>query len=88
MIAEGLDVPLSEVYGVATFYCAVHPEPQGQVPDLPCVWAPPATSRARGDVLDAVQKKLGIDAGGMHPPTASSRWTPAAASAPAAWPRS
>ena len=30
MIAEGLDIPLSEVYGVASFYAQFSMNPQGQ----------------------------------------------------------
>ena len=46
MVAEGLDIPLSEIYGVASFY-SFSPSIPRESTRSPCVWAPRATSRAR-----------------------------------------
>ena len=86
MVAEGLDIPLSEVYGVASFYAQFSMNPRGSTRS-PSAWAPPATSRGRPP-----SSTRGAEAGASSPapshPTASFPWTPAAAWAPAAWPRS
>ncbi len=37
MIAEGLDIPLSEVYGVASFYAQFSHQPQGPVQISVCL---------------------------------------------------
>lgn len=66
MIADGLNLPLSEVYGVATFYAQFTLNPKGQY----CVSVCLGTAcyvRGSGTILDRIQTKLGIEAGGITP---------------------
>ena len=64
MIAEGLDIPLSEVYGVSTFYSLFTLNPKGKYQISVCLGTA-CYVKGAGDVLDAVQKKLGITPGGI-----------------------
>lgn len=66
MIAEGLDVPLSEVYGVATFYSLFTLNPKGKYKISVCLGTA-CYVKGAGDVLEAVQKKLNIAPGGITP---------------------
>ena len=70
MVAEGLDIPLSEVYGVASFYAQFSMNPKGRPPSS-TLWS-----------------RSWASSPAPSPLTASFPWTPAAAWAPAAWPRS
>ena len=61
-IARSLDMPLSEVYGVATFYSFLSVKPQGKYvirvcKSLPCYY------KNSMMVLDAIEKELGIKPG-------------------------
>ena len=65
-IADGLHVPLSEVYGVADFYAHLYTHPVGQVfvrvcDDVPCYLA------GSEKVCAAVEKHLKIPAGETTP---------------------
>ena len=64
MIAEGLDIPLSEVYGVSTFYSLFTLNPKGKYQISVCLGTA-CYVKGAADVLDAVQKKLGIVPGGI-----------------------
>ena len=64
MVAEGLDVPLSEVYGVSTFYSLFTLNPKGKYQISVCLGTA-CYVKGAADVLDAVQKKLGIAPGGI-----------------------
>ncbi len=66
MIAEGLDIPLSEVYGVSTFYSLFTLNPKGKYQISVCLGTA-CYVKGSQTVLDAVQKKLGIEAGGITP---------------------
>ncbi len=64
MIAEGLDVPLSEIYGVSTFYSLFTLNPKGRYQISVCLGTA-CYVKGSADVLDAVQKKLNIVPGGI-----------------------
>ena len=66
MIAEGLDIPLSEVYGVVSFYAQFAVNPKGQYRVSVCLGTA-CYVKGAGDVLEAVQKKLNIVPGGITP---------------------
>ena len=64
MIAEGLDIPLSEIYGVSTFYSLFTLNPKGRYQISVCLGTA-CYVKGSADVLDAVQKKLNIVPGGI-----------------------
>ena len=80
MVAEGLDIPLSEVYGVASFYAQFSMNPKGRYQISVCLGTA-CYVKGAASILNAASPAP------SHP-TASFPWTPAAAWAPAAWPRS
>jgi NADH-quinone oxidoreductase E subunit len=66
MIAEGLEIPLSEVYGIASFYAQFTLNPKGQYKVSVCLGTA-CYVKGAGDVLDRVCKKLGCKAGEITP---------------------
>lgn len=66
MIAEGLDIPLSEVYGVVSFYTQFSLNPKGRYQISICLGTA-CYVKGAGNILEAVQKKLGIAPGGITP---------------------
>lgn len=66
IIAEGLDIPLSEVYGVASFYAQFSMNPKGEHQISICLGTA-CYVKGAGDILAEVEKKLGIKAGGITP---------------------
>ena len=62
MVAEGLDIPLSEVYGVSTFYSLFTLNPKGKYRISVCLGTA-CYVKGAADVLAAVEKKLGIKPG-------------------------
>lgn len=66
MIAEGLGVPLSEVYGIVTFYTQFKLEPKGQYHIAICLGTA-CYVKGSGDILDEFKNKLGIDVGQCTP---------------------
>ncbi len=64
MIAEGLDIPLSEVYGVASVYAQFTMIPKGKYPISLCLGTA-CYVKGAGDILEAVEQRLGIKAGGI-----------------------
>ena len=64
MVAEGLDIPLSEVYGVVSFYAQFTLNPKGKYQISVCLGTA-CYVKGAGDVLEAVQQKLGITPGGI-----------------------
>ncbi|WP_251448138.1 NADH-quinone oxidoreductase subunit NuoE [Vermiculatibacterium agrestimuris] len=64
MIAEGLDIPLSEVYGVVSFYTQFSLNPKGRYQISICLGTA-CYVKGAGNILEAVQKKLGIAPGGI-----------------------
>ena len=66
VIAEGLGIPVSEVYGVATFYAQFSLEPKGQYVIGVCTGTA-CYVKGAGEVLERIQKRLGIEPGGTTP---------------------
>ena len=66
MIAEGLGVSLSEVYGVVTFYAQFSLNPKGQYPISVCMGTACYVKGSQA-ILDRIQRKLGIEVGGVTP---------------------
>ncbi len=64
MIAEGLSVPLSEVYGVVTFYGQFSLNPKGKYQVSVCLGTA-CYVKGSGDILDRLKETIGIDAGGI-----------------------
>ena len=63
-IADGLDVPLEEVYGVSTFYSQFSLTPKGRNHISVCLGTA-CYVKGAADVLNAVEKKLNIAPGGI-----------------------
>ena len=64
MVAEGLDVPLSEVYGVVTFYSLFSLQPKGKYKISVCLGTA-CYVKGAADILSAVEQKLGIKTGSI-----------------------
>lgn len=63
-ISEGLDVPLSEVYGVVTFYAQFSLKPKGKYKINMCMGTA-CYVKGANLILDKLQEKLGIQVGDM-----------------------
>ena len=61
-ISEGLDVPLAEIYGVATFYSQFYLNPKGKYKINICLGTA-CYVKGSGNILDKFKEKLGIDVG-------------------------
>lgn len=61
MIAEGLNVPLEEVYGVSTFYSQFALSPKGKYNISVCLGTA-CYVKGSGELLDKLKEVLGIDA--------------------------
>ena len=61
MVAEGLDIPLSEVYGVATFYSLFALNPKGKYRISVCLGTA-CYVKGSGDILNKISEELGIGA--------------------------
>lgn len=66
IIAEGLDIPLSEVYGVASFYAQFSLNPKGRHQISVCLGTA-CYVKGAADILAAVEQKLGIAPGSITP---------------------
>ena len=66
MIAEGLDIPLSEVYGVASFYAQFTLNPKGKYQISLCLGTA-CYVKGAAEVLAAIEQKLGIKTGSITP---------------------
>ena len=62
LISERLDVPVSEIYGVATFYALFSLKPKGEYIISVCTGTACYVKGAQA-VLDEVKKQLGIESG-------------------------
>ena len=62
MIADGMDVPLEKVYGVATFYAQFSLSPKGKYNISVCLGTA-CYVKGSGDLLEKLQQKLGIEVG-------------------------
>jgi len=63
-VAEGLELPLSEIYGVASFYTQFTLNPKGKYQVSVCMGTA-CYVKGAADVLEAVEKKLGIQTGSI-----------------------
>lgn len=61
MIAEGMQVPLEKVYGVATFYAQFALSPKGKFNVSVCLGTA-CYVKGSGEIFDKLQEKLGIGA--------------------------
>ncbi len=61
MIAEGMEVPLEKVFGVATFYAQFSLSPKGKYNISVCLGTA-CYVKGAGDLMDALSEKLGIGA--------------------------
>lgn len=66
MISEGLNVPLAEVYGVATFYARFTLEPKGEHHIGVCLGTA-CYVKGSGKILEKIEKNLGIKVNGCTP---------------------
>lgn len=66
MVAEGLSVSLSEVYGVATFYSQFSLTPKGEHRISVCLGTA-CYVKGADKILQAIEKKLGIKSGECTP---------------------
>ena len=66
MVAEGLDIPLSEIYGVASFYSFFSLNPKGKYQISVCLGTA-CYVKGSGDVYARLQEKLGITTGECTP---------------------
>lgn len=62
MIAEGLNVPLAEVYGIVTFYTQFSLNPKGEYQIGVCLGTA-CYVKGSGDILEKIKEKLSIDVG-------------------------
>lgn len=66
MIAEGLGVPLAEVYGIVTFYTQFSLNPKGQYQIGVCLGTA-CYVKGSGDILEEIKEILKIDVGECTP---------------------
>lgn len=66
MIAEGLNVPLAEVYGVVTFYTQFSLNPKGDYQIGICLGTA-CYVKGSGEILEKFKDRLGIDVGECTP---------------------
>ena len=66
IIAEELDVPVSEIYGVASFYAQFTMNPKGRYQISVCLGTA-CYVKGSANVLSAIETKLGIKPGGITP---------------------
>ena len=59
MIAEGMEVPLEKVYGVATFYAQFSLSPKGEYNISVCLGTA-CYVKGSGDIFDKLSERLGI----------------------------
>ena len=66
MIAEGLNIPLAEVYGVVTFYSQFTLNPKGKYEISVCMGTA-CYVKGAGDLIDRITHILGIEPGEVTP---------------------
>lgn len=63
LVAKGLDIPLSQLYGVISFYGQFELNPKGRHRISICLGTA-CYVKGAGEILKAIEQKLGITAGG------------------------
>jgi NADP-reducing hydrogenase subunit HndA len=66
MIAEGLSLPLAEIYGIVTFYTQFSLSPKGEYKIGVCLGTA-CYVKGAGNILDKVKEILGIEVGDCTP---------------------
>ncbi len=66
MIADGLNVPLAEVYGIVTFYAQFSLNPKGKYQIGVCLGTA-CYVKGSGDILEKIKEILGIEVGECTP---------------------
>lgn len=66
MVSEGLNVPLSEIYGVVTFYSQFTTKPKGKYKIATCLGTA-CYVKGAGEILERIKTRLGIEAGDCTP---------------------
>ena len=66
IVAGELDKPLSEIYGIATFYSMFSLTPKGRNHISVCL-GPACSVKGGGHIYELLQQKLGIEGGGCTP---------------------
>ena len=66
IIAEGLGVPLAEVYGVVTFYTQFSLNPKGEYRIAVCLGTA-CYVKGSGNILEKIKEIIGIDVDGCTP---------------------
>lgn len=66
MIAEGLNVPLAEIYGIVTFYTQFSLYPKGEYQIAVCLGTA-CYVKGSGDILDKIKERLNIEVGECTP---------------------
>ena len=66
MIAEGLNVPLAEIYGIVTFYTQFSLNPKGEYQIGVCLGTA-CYVKGSGDILEEIKEILKIDVGECTP---------------------
>ena len=66
MIAEGLDIPMADVYGVATFYSQFTMNKKGENKISVCLGTA-CYVKGSGKIIDELSKQLGIPVGSTTP---------------------
>ena len=61
-ISDGLDVPMSEIYGVVTFYTQFTINPKGKYHIGVCLGTA-CYVKGSGDIINKIKEKLGIEVG-------------------------
>lgn len=61
-ISDGLDVPMTEIYGVVTFYTQFSIYPKGKYQIGVCLGTA-CYVKGSGDIIDKIKQKLGIEVG-------------------------
>ena len=64
IIAEGLEIPLEEVYGVVTFYGQFSLNPKGKYQIAVCMGTA-CYVKGAGQILERIEQKLSIETGGV-----------------------
>jgi NADP-reducing hydrogenase subunit HndA len=62
VISEGLNVPLTDVYGVVTFYTQFTMEPKGEIKVAVCLGTA-CYVKGANNIIDRLEQKLGIKTG-------------------------
>ena len=61
-ISDGLNIPMSEIYGVVTFYTQFSIYPKGQYQIAVCLGTA-CYVKGSGDIIEKIKLRLGIDVG-------------------------